>query len=252
MPKQRANERQKAEKRKGFAKTGDANEGNGLPINNNNTTVVAENVLPVISVDEENQQPTFSGTTVKYKTLVNRSEQKIKSNTAFSKRYSGKTRNQTLKSGSRKNINIRKSTGNKLMDINLLQKCISSASVCKKCRSCDGILEIFERPCKRVGLAESLFLKCSKCKSITNFQTSKKVLTDTSKNIHRKVYDVNARSVFASTMIGCKGLAKMCGLLDLPRPVGSKPYNKILKTLSQKAVGKCEIIMRNAAKKLTK
>ena len=131
MPKQPANERRKAKKGKGFAKTRDANEGNGLPINNNNTTnVVAENVLPAISVDEENQQPTFSGTTVKYKTLANRSEQKIKSNNA----YSGKTRNQTLKFGSRKNKNIRKSTGNKLMDINLLQKCISSTSVCKKCK----------------------------------------------------------------------------------------------------------------------
>ena len=112
-------------------------------------------------------------------------------------------------------------------------------------------MEIFERRCKRAGLTESLFLKCSKCKSITDFQTSQKVLTDTSKNKHRKVYDVNVRSVFASTTIGRKGLAKMCGLLDLPRPVGSKPYNKILKTLSEKAVGKCEIIMRNAAKKLT-
>ena len=49
---------------------------------------------------------------------------------------------------------------------------------------------------------------------------------------------MNVRSVFASTTIGRKGVAKMCGLLDLPRPVGSKPC-------------KCEIIMRNAAKKLT-
>ena len=65
MPKQRANERRKGKdlpmKVMGYQQT--------III-----ILIAENVLPVISVDEENQQPTFSGTTVKYKTLVNRSE----------------------------------------------------------------------------------------------------------------------------------------------------------------------------------
>ena len=42
---------------KGFAKIGDVNEGNGLPINNNNnnnnnnTDAIAENVLPVIPIN---------------------------------------------------------------------------------------------------------------------------------------------------------------------------------------------------------
>ena len=66
------------------------------------------------------------------------------------------------------------------MAVNLLQKCISSASVCKRCRSRDGILEIFERPSERSGMAESLFAVSAKASP--TFKPVKKFLL-----IHRKV-----------------------------------------------------------------
>ena len=97
MPKQRANERRKAKKRKGFAKTGDTNEGNGLP----------KTIIIIILM------------------LLQRM--------VYLKGIQGKQ---------------------------------VTRLVCKQYMSRDGILEIFERP----------FLKCTKCKSITNFQTSQRFL----------------------------------------------------------------------------
>ena len=47
-------------------KKGDADESYSLPIINT-PNVVGENVLPVIIPVVDNQQPTFPGTTVKYK-----------------------------------------------------------------------------------------------------------------------------------------------------------------------------------------
>ena len=42
------------------------------------------------------------------------------------------------------------------------------------------------------------------------------------------------------------GLKKFCSVMDLPKPVGSKPYNTILKKLAAKSVIEAEIVMKNA------
>ena len=45
-------------------------------------------------------------------------------------------------------------------------------------------------------------------------------------------------------------MQKICGIFDLPKPISSKPYNVLLKTLSEKSVGEAEAIMNNSATKL--
>ena len=39
---------------------------------------------------------------------------------------------------------------------------------------------------------------------------------------HCKASDINVRSVFAPTTVSHSGLTKLCGVMDLPKAVGSK------------------------------
>ena len=48
------------------------------------------------------------------------------------------------------------------------------------------------------------------------------------KKKHRQAYDINVRAMFASTTTGRKGLQKICGTLDLPKPITSKPHNELM------------------------
>ena len=42
----------------------------------------------------------------------------------------------------------------------------------------------------------------------------------------------------------------MCGIFDLPKPVGSLPYNVLLKMPSEKSVAEAEVYMKISATKL--
>ena len=57
----------------------------------------------------------------------------------------------------------------------------------------------------------------------------KKNFSTSSKSTLMRCYDVNVRSVYASQPIGRLGLSKMCGIMNLPKPITKKPYNKIQK-----------------------
>ena len=96
-----------------------------------------------------------------------------------------------------------------------------------------------------------MFWQSNLCHNITEFQSSAKVFTDKVRQ-HRKAYDINIRSVYAATTVGIgrKGMQKICGIFDLPKPISSKPYNVLLKTLSEKSVGEAEAILNNSATKL--
>ena len=82
-------------------------------------------------------------------------------------------------------------------------------------------------PEDRKGLAEKLLFKCNLCSNITTFETSRKVFIDKQKK-HRQAYAINVRAVIASTTTGRKGLQKICGILDLPKPITSKPHNELM------------------------
>ena len=190
-----------------------------------------------------------AGTKVKYKPLISMSNKKIKSNSAFISRYAGRRRSQTLLFG-RKSIGSKRSSGYKLLNVNMLCQGINNATICAKCKHSKSKLELFEKS-EKFGLGEKLFWQCNLCHNITEFQSSAKVFTDKVRR-HRKAYDINIRSVYAATTVGIgrKGMQKICGIFDLPKPISSKPYNVLLKTLSEKSVGEAEAIMNNSATKL--
>ena len=106
-------------------------------------------------------------------------------------------------------------------------------------------------PEDRKGLAEKLLMKCNLCHNITTLDTSRKVCIDKQKK-HCQAFDINVRAVFASTTTGRKGLQKICGTLDLPKPITSKPHNALMKHLSDKYIEQADIVMKKSALKLSK
>ena len=52
------------------------------------------------------------------------------------------------------------SEGYKLMDNNLLEKCLQSAVSCKNCFSRKSKMELYVRPSSKKGLAEEVIIKC--------------------------------------------------------------------------------------------
>ena len=111
--------------------------------------------------------------------------------------------------------------GFKLQDATLLSECISDACICSSCRDPNSKLRLLQDDTKRDGLAESLYLKCSQCESVTPLSTSRK-LGGQGGGAH----EVNRRSVIAAHQWGRAGLSKFCGKMDLPPPVTSNAYNK--------------------------
>ena len=94
--------------------------------------------------------------------------------------------------------------------------------------------------CKaRKGLAQSLLFKCENCAAETSTYTSKKV------NNGISAFDINLRSTYASL-----GLAKFCGIMDLPPPVLMDSYNKLSKKLGEESQKIAESSMKDAAIRL--
>ena len=101
----------------------------------------------------------------------------------------------------------------------------------RKCPDCNSKqLLLFEDTLKKKGLASSLSVKCCECEFVLNRYTSN-VLPNTGKrdNHGMKTFDINPRSVYAlrSCGVGHTGLEKICGLMNLPKPVARKNYDNI-------------------------
>ena len=135
--------------------------------------------------------------------------------------------------------------GFKLQDATLLSECISDACICSSCRDPNSKLRLLQDDTKRDGLAESLYLKCSQCESVTPLSTSRK-LGGQGGGAH----EVNRRSVIAAHQWGRAGLSKFCGKMDLPPPVTSNAYNKQLKQVKNQSVRCAEELMCQAAERL--
>ena len=96
--------------------------------------------------------------------------------------------------------------------------------MCRKFKIETSRLELYERPPKRIGLSEKLFLKCTVCSTITELSTSPGVKMNA-----RMVAEVNLRSVFASQAIGHSGLSKFFSDMNMAPPVSQAPYSRITK-----------------------
>ena len=64
--------------------------------------------------------------------------------------------------------------GYKLIQMDLLQKCLQRAVICKNCFSRRSKMELFHNPGSKKGLAEELIFKCNMCHHESKFMTSSK------------------------------------------------------------------------------
>ena len=139
-----------------------------------------------------------------------------------------------------------KAHGFKLQDAELLSQCIGKSAICSSCRNANSSLQLFQDNSNRDGLAESLYLKCSACDTITPLQTSKRL-----GGKGGGAYEVNRRSVLSSHQWGRAGLAKFCAGMELSPPVTKKAYNQNMKKVEQIAVKNAETLMCEAAARLS-
>ena len=156
----------------------------------------------------------------------------------------------SLAKNHKKIVPVVKAKGYKIIESTLLNDCVKKSSICGHCCNQDSNMILNENVFERCGLAESLFFQCDKCFHKTNFTTSKVVSDNYHK--HRKPYDVNVRSVYASQSIGVgrAGLEKLCAAFDLPAPVSKTPYNVIMKNIVEKSCKLSEDLMNAAANRL--
>ena len=86
------------------------------------------------------------------------------------------TRKKSFELGHGTNIKtIVKGDINKILDVTLLQVCITTPAICSHSKSKQRKLELWQDDAKRNGLSEKLFLKCTLCFNEVEFQTSKRM-----------------------------------------------------------------------------
>ena len=114
------------------------------------------------------------------------------------------TRNQAFHlglNGSNTNANkVIKCHCYRLMDMTLLQECISKAAICSHCKNSKSKLQLCQDDSAKVGLKKKLLLKCDLCSYIVEL--------DTSKTVSSRYAEVNVCSVQAGLSSG-NGLSVM-------------------------------------------
>ena len=165
--------------------------------------------------------------------LSNRSADKIKSNSYFNRKPLH-SRKRLFK----RNPGYVTAKGYKLIDTSILSSIFTESTCCSRCKTKGLFLE--ELPNKS-GLSESMRIKCKHCNFIKHFQTSQK---------SQKFHEVNLRSVYASQTIGRTGLVKFCGIMNLPKPVSKRSYNRLQKLLAEKAREITDGMLAKSSKKL--
>ena len=134
------------------------------------------------------------------------------------------------------------------MDMSVFADFITSL-LCPECSECSLYIE--EDFVKKKGLASLINVKCYDCDfCITNY-TSKTVTTDKVKGM--RPFEINYRAVYAlrSVGVGFNGLEKVCGILNLPKPMTRNNYDNISNVLKDSAKCVAEKSMQNAVNELT-
>lgn len=109
-----------------------------------------------------------------------------------------------------------------IIDGQLLQDALKESAICRDCKT--GELQLLKDETTRNGQGQIWILqcKCMDCKSHNNpkrFHTSPK---------RSRFYDVNRAIVLAFRSIGCgySAAQKFCSIVNLPNPVGKKPWSR--------------------------
>ena len=117
--------------------------------------------------------------------------------------------------------------GYMLVDMVILRDIITNLNY-PECNSKN--LLSFENTQRRKGLASSLLVKCSNCEFVINRYTSSVLPPDNNPdNRGMRTFDINARNVYALRSYGVShiGLERVCGLLNLLKPIACKHYDNI-------------------------
>ena len=144
----------------------------------------------------------------------------------------------------------RQVSGYRFMDMSILAKVFLSVC-CPGCGTSKS-LELHDIDGEKKGLARSLQLKCSACLYTDSFSTSKRVQIPNDGKGGQKVYDVNARAVYAFRQIGggYEHLKKLCCYMNMPTPMLKNNYQKLTNKLLVSAKNVAEKSMSDAASKL--
>lgn len=146
-------------------------------------------------------------------------------------------------------------TGYRLIDLSIL-KDVFNIFPCPECHgtNCISLKDVSE---KKKGLARFLMLVCMNCLYEHSFCTSKQIENKTKeqqriKKGGQKLYDINVRAVYGTrqTGIGYEHLKKLCCYLNMPEPMLSRNYSKIIEKLEESAKHVAEESMSNAASSL--
>ena len=129
--------------------------------------------------------------------------------------------------------------GNRIIDMEILSNIISILC-CPECTK--PCLKLSERFSHKKGLSSLLVISCE-CGYKHDFYTSSSC---------GKSYDINRRTVY--TMRACgqgyRGIENFCALMNMPRPMTNRCYDKIVTTVSNSAQLVAEETMEDAAKEI--
>lgn len=108
------------------------------------------------------------------------------------------------------NVDGAKTSGFRLIDLELLTDFLRESAMCKKCMK--GELHLEENIQKRSGLASELEVTCSECDASKTFETSRRC--------QRSTFEANDRFIYALRTCG-KGLQTgrvICAIMNMPPP----------------------------------
>ena len=131
-------------------------------------------------------------------------------------------------------------SGYRIIDIELLNSVFKEM----RCPECTQLaLSLNENVPKKMGLASSLYIECSRCLYKNEFFTS--TMQDSS-------FDVNKRMVY--TMRSCgqgyAGIEKFTMLMDMPKPMTGKNYNKLVQKFVKVTEEVAKETMEDAVKEI--
>ena len=128
-----------------------------------------------------------------------------------------------------------------MLESSMLLTMLNSCSVCSTCNAKNNlILEQDDK--KRKGLCERILIKCRSCNKVVNIVNASYILPN-------NMYDVNVRSVHASTSSdgALTSLRNVCTSMDFPAPIYPRHYGRTLKYITKLAIDNCENNMAVAA-----
>ena len=117
---------------------------------------------------------------------------------------------------------------------------------CPTCRHESSSLCLTETHAKKQGLASMLSVKCSYCKYSNDFCTS------VQNSEGNKAFDINKRAVYTMRALGHghAGLEKFTAMMDMPKPMASTTYDKLVKTIASAVKTVAENTMSEAAEEI--